>query len=400
MSVKLATRINSIKASPTLAITAKANALKAQGISVINFGAGEPDFNTPTNIKEAAKVAIDSDGYSRYTPVGGIDTLKDAIIAKLERDNILSYRRSQICVSCGAKHSLYNLIQVLCEEGDEVIVPAPYWVSYPDLVTLAGAKTVILPTREENSFKIEPRDLEALITKKTKALIINSPDNPTGCTYSEEELHALARVLVGTDIYIISDDIYEKIIYDGKRFANIAMISEKLKSQTIIINGVSKTYAMTGWRIGYAAGDEEIIAAMTKLQSQNTSNPTAIAQAAAQEALTGPQEAVATMRAEFQKRRDYIVTALNAIEGVSCLSPQGAFYVFPNVSGIYGKTANGITISSSLALTDFLLNEARIAVVPGGEFGNDAHIRLSYATSLQNIEEGIKRMAAAIARLV
>jgi aspartate aminotransferase len=398
MPVKLTTRINSIKPSPTLAITAKANALKAQGVDIIGFSAGEPDFDTPINIKEAAKAAIDS-GFTRYTPVGGIDTLKDAIIAKLERDNVLSFRRPQVCVSCGAKHALYNLIQVLCEEGDEVIVPAPYWVSYPDLIALAGAKPVVLPTKEANAFKISPRDLEALITKSTKALIINSPSNPTGCTYSEEELHALARVLVGTDVHIISDDIYEKILYDGKRFFNIAMISEKLKSQTIVVNGVSKAYAMTGWRIGYAAGNEEIITAMTKLQSQNTSNPTSIAQVAAQEALSGPQDEVSRMSAEFQRRRDYIVSALNAIDGVTCFYPQGAFYVFPNVSSVYGKTCNGVTITSSAALTEFLLTEAHIAVVPGAEFGDDDHIRLSYATSMQNIEEGIRRIKEAFGRL-
>ncbi|MCF8053797.1 MAG: pyridoxal phosphate-dependent aminotransferase [Deltaproteobacteria bacterium] len=398
MPVELSKRIKAIKPSPTLAITAKANALKAQGVDIIGFGAGEPDFDTPANIKQAAIGAING-GFTRYTAVGGTDALKDAIISKLNRDSVLSYRREQICVSCGAKHSLYNLFQVLCEEGDEVIIPVPYWVSYPDLVTLTGARPVILSTAEEDGFKVTPQNLEALITSKTKALVLNSPSNPTGCAYTDEELRALARVLIGTDIQIISDDIYEKLLYDGAHFCNLAMISETLKNQTIVVNGVSKAYAMTGWRIGYAAGNEEIISAMTKLQSQNTSNPTSIAQVAAQEALNGSQDEVYRMRDEFQNRRNYIVKALNAIDGVSCLLPAGAFYVFPNVSRLYGKSFNGKEVNSSAALTEFLLTEAKVAVVPGGEFGSDHHIRLSYATSMENIEKGVARIKEALGKL-
>jgi len=398
MSAKLTQRIGKIKPSPTLAITAQANALKAQGVDIIGFGAGEPDFDTPENIKRVAIKAIE-DGFTRYTPVGGIDGLKDAIIAKLEKDNGLTYNRSQVCVSCGAKHSLYNLSQVLFEEGDEVIIPAPYWVSYPDLVMLAGAKPVILKTKEENGFKIMPTDLKGLITNRTKAVIINSPSNPTGAAYSFDELKALSDIFIDTNIYIISDDIYEKILFDGASFSNIAMANDKIKNQTIVINGVSKAYAMTGWRIGYAVGDTEIISAMTKLQSQNTSNPTSISQKAAQEALSGPQEAVYKMRDEFQKRRDFIVAALNDIEGFACLLPQGAFYVFPRVSDLYGRSFNDKLINSSATFTEYLLSEAGVAVVPGGEFGDDNHIRLSYATSMQNIETGIARIKKAVGAL-
>ncbi|MEI7589714.1 MAG: pyridoxal phosphate-dependent aminotransferase [Deltaproteobacteria bacterium] len=398
MSAKLTQRIGKIKPSPTLAITAQANALKAQGVDIIGFGAGEPDFDTPENIKRVAIKAIE-DGFTRYTPVGGIDGLKDAIIAKLEKDNGLTYNRSQVCVSCGAKHSLYNLSQVLFEEGDEVIIPAPYWVSYPDLVMLAGAKPVILKTKEENGFKIMPTDLKGLITNRTKAVIINSPSNPTGAAYSFDELKALSDIFIDTNIYIISDDIYEKILFDGASFSNIAMANDKIKNQTIVINGVSKAYAMTGWRIGYAVGDTEIISAMTKLQSQNTSNPTSISQKAAQEALSGPQEAVYKMRDEFQKLRDFIVAALNDIEGFACLLPQGAFYVFPRVSDLYGRSFNDKLINSSATFTEYLLSEAGVAVVPGGEFGDDNHIRLSYATSMQNIETGIARIKKAVGAL-
>ena len=398
MSGKLTERIGMIKPSPTLAITVKASALKAQGVDIIGFGAGEPDFNTPDNIKAVAIKAI-QENITRYTPVGGIDGLKDAIIAKLGKDNGLSYKRSQICVSCGAKHSLYNLSQVLFEAGDEIIIPAPYWVSYPDLVVLAGAKPIILQTKEEDGFKINPVQLQALTTKRTKAVILNSPSNPTGAAYTHEELKALAALFIGTDIYIISDDIYEKILYDGANFANIAMVEKKIREQTIVVNGVSKAYAMTGWRIGYMAGSEMVVAAVTKLQSQNTSNPTSIAQVASQEALNGTQDAVEQMRDEFQKRRNFIVAALNDIDGISCLFPQGAFYVFPRVSALYGRKFNDKLIGSSAAFTEYLLTEAGVAVVPGGEFGNDNYIRLSYATSMKNIEAGIERIKKAVGAL-
>ena len=396
--MRLATRVAKIKPSETLAITAKANALKAEGRDVIGFGAGEPDFDTPANIKQAAIKAIEA-GFTKYTPVGGTDELKDAIINKLKTDNSLIYKRSQIVVSCGAKHSLYNLAQALFEQGDEVIIPAPYWVSYPDIVVLAGGTPVILNTLEKDGFKINPQQLKAAITPNTRALIINGPSNPTGAAYSSEELKALAAVLLDENILIITDDIYEKILYTKYPFANIASVENKLKDRTIVVNGVSKAYAMTGWRIGYAAGPEEIIAAVNKIQSQNTSNPTSISQKASVEALNGDQSVVAMMVGEFQKRRDVIVAALNDIPNVKCLLPEGAFYVFPNVSGVYGRSYKGKKITGSTELIDYLLDEANVATGPGVAFGSDDHIRLSYATSLKNIEEGVKRIKNAIAKL-
>jgi len=396
--VKLAARIAKIKPSETLAITAKVNALRAQGRDVIGFGAGEPDFDTPDNIKKAAIQAIEA-GFTKYTPVNGTDELKDAIAAKLKRDNSLEYKRSQIVVSCGAKHSLYNLAQALFDEGDEVIIPAPYWVSYPDIVALSGGEPVIVDTQEENGFKMSPRQLSSAITKRTRAVIINSPSNPTGAVYTPQELKALAAVLVDKDILVITDDIYEKIFYADFPFANIASVEEKMKEKTIVINGVSKTYAMTGWRIGYAACSEEIAGAMSKIQSQSTSNPTSIAQKAALEAIRGDQSAMPQMVVEFRKRRDFIVEALNNIEGIDCFAPGGAFYVFPKVSSLYGRMFKGKKITDSAEFIGYLLDEANVAAVPGAAFGSDEHIRLSYATSLQNIEEGLKRIKNAVGRL-
>jgi aspartate aminotransferase len=396
--VRLAARIAKIKPSETLAITAKTNALRAQGRDVIGFGAGEPDFDTPVNIKNAAIKAIES-GFTKYTPVGGTDELKDAIVAKLKRDNSLEYKRSQIVVSCGAKHTLYNLAQALFDEGDEIIIPAPYWVSYPDIVMLAGGQPVMVNTKEKDGFKMKPEQLKAAITKRTRAMIINSPSNPTGAAYSPEELKAIAAVLLDEDILVISDDIYEKIFYAKFPFVDIASVESKIKDKTILVNGVSKTYAMTGWRIGYAAGPEEIIAAMNKIQSQNTSNPTSISQKAAYEAFSGDQSVVEKMVREFRKRRDVIVGALHEIPGVKCFSPEGAFYVFPNVSNIYGRSYQGKKITNSVEFIDYLLDEANVAAVPGAAFGSDDHIRLSYATSLKNIEEGIKRIKNAVNKL-
>jgi aspartate aminotransferase len=396
--MKLSSRISAIKPSPTLAITAKANALKAEGRDIIGFGAGEPDFDTPINIKMAAIKAIE-EGFTKYTPVDGIVELKDAIIHKLQRDNQLSYNRSQVVVSCGAKHTLYNLIQVLCEEGDEVIIPSPYWVSYLDMVVLSGARPVIIKTNESQGFKMHPQQLEGSINEKTKVIILNSPSNPAGVVYNPSELDALAKIVLKRGILVISDDIYEKIIYDGLPFSNITSVNKEMKNLTIVVNGVSKAYSMTGWRIGYAAGPEEIIAAVTKLQSQNTSNPTSIAQKAAVEALNGNQDGVAEMVAEFSKRRDVIVEKLNAIPGITCMNPQGAFYVFPDISALFGRSYQGRAISDSSDLTAYLLDEADIAVVPGADFGHDDHIRLSYATSMKNIEEGLKRIQSAVMNL-
>lgn len=396
--MKLASRADRIKPSPTLAITAKAQALRAQGRDIIGFGAGEPDFDTPLNIKKAAIKAIE-DGFTKYTPVGGIEELKDAISAKLKNDNGLEYGRSQIVVSCGAKHSLFNLAQVLFEAGDEVIVPAPYWVSYPDIVVLSDATPVIVQTSEKSGFKLDPADLRAAITPRTKAVVINSPSNPTGSTYTLEELKKLAGVIMEKKIIAISDDIYEKILYDGMPFGEIASLSPEMRDQTIVVNGVSKSHSMTGWRIGYAAGPENVIKAVTDYQSQNTSNPTSIAQKAAVEAISGDQGTVSMMVGEFQKRRNFIVDALNDMPGVSCLKPEGAFYVFPNVSGLYGRSFNGKQVKSSADITEFLLEKANVAVVPGVVFGNDSHIRLSYATSMRNIEEGMTRIKTAFSQL-
>lgn len=397
--MKLSARINSIKPSPTLAITMKANALRAEGRDVIGFGAGEPDFDTPDNVKKAAIQAIE-EGFTKYTPVGGIDELKDAIIGKLNRDNKLNYTRAQIVVSCGAKHTLYNLAQVLFEEGDEVIIPSPYWVSYPDIVILTGAKPVILKTNVSDGFKIGPGQLEEVINPRTRAVIINSPSNPTGAVYTQAELVELVEVFVKNDVLAISDDIYEKILYDGISFANMATVNADMKERTVVVNGVSKSHAMTGWRIGYAAGPVEIIAAATKLQSQNTSNPTSIAQKAAVEALNGDQAIVEAMVKEFEKRRNVMVDRLNAIPGITCMTPQGAFYVFPEIAGLLGRKYGGKVLATSSDVAAWLLDEANVAVIPGGEFGQDDHIRLSYATSMPNIEKGLKRIRDAIMKLI
>jgi len=396
--MKLAARVSLIKPSPTLTIQAKANALKAAGRDIIGFGAGEPDFDTPQNIKDAAVRAIEA-GFTKYTPVGGIDELKDAVIAKLQRDNRLGYRRAEVVISCGAKHTLFNVAQVLFEEGDEVLIPSPYWVSYTDIVYLSGAAPVVIKTDIGDGFKLQPAQLEAAITPKTRAIIISYPSNPAGVSYSLKELEALAEVIVRKDLIVISDDIYEKIIYDDQPFHTLASLGDALKKRAIVVNGVSKTYSMTGWRIGYAAGAEEIIAAMTKYQSQNTSNPTSIAQKAAVEALNGPQESVALMQREFEKRRDWIWERLNAIPGVTCLKPQGAFYVFPDVSHYYGRSFGGKTVTNSAEMATYLLDESNVALVPGGDFGHDGHIRISYATSMEQIEKGLERIHAALLKL-
>ena len=396
--MKLGPLTKVLRPSPTLAVTMKAKALQKEGRDIIGFGAGEPDFDTPDNIKAAAIRAI-QEGFTKYTPVGGIDELKDAVIEKLRKDNGLVYKRSQIVVSTGAKHTLFNMAQVLFGQGDEVIIPAPYWVSYPDIVLLADATPVIVDGGESEGFKITPAKLKKAITAKTKAIILNSPSNPTGAAYTLDELKGLAEVLKGTEIIVVSDDIYEKVVYDDFRFSNMANVSEEMKEKTIVVNGLSKSHAMTGWRMGYAAGPDNVIAAMTEIQSQSTSNATSIVQKAAIEALLGDQSFIPKMVAEFKKRRDVIVGALNDIPGITCAMPPGAFYVFPRVSALYGRKYQGKPIATSNDFSEFLLEAANVAVVPGGAFGNDDYIRLSYATSMGLIVEGVKRIAGAVAKL-
>ena len=391
-------RISRISPSPTLSITAKANKIKAEGINVIGFGAGEPDFDTPVNIKEAAKKAIDK-GFTKYTPTGGTKELKDAIRLKFKEDSGLDYSAEEILVSCGAKHSIFNAVVALCGDGDEVILPSPYWVSYPEMARVAGAKAVILNTTQETNFKITPGQLESAINLKTKLLILNSPSNPTGMVYSQRELRDLSKIILKSGIYCLSDEIYEKVIYD-EGHVSIASLDEGIKKKTIVVNGVSKAYSMTGWRIGYCAGPKEIIQAMSNLQDHSTSNPTSIAQAASVEALSGNQGDLAKMVAEFKKRRDFMVNRVNSIKGLSTIKPQGAFYCWIDISGILNKSVNGKKIADSMDLTDALLRSAHVAVVPGGVFGDDSYIRLSYATSMENIIEGLNRIEKFIATLI
>jgi aspartate aminotransferase len=394
----LASRIRQIPPSATLALNAKANQLKAQGIDIVNFGVGEPDFDTPENVREAGIRAI-RDGFTRYTPVGGIPELKEAIAAKFEADYRLSYKPGEIVVSCGGKHSLYNLFMVLFDPGDEVIIPAPYWVSYVPMAMLAEAKPVVVPTQEQNGFKLTPAELKAHITPKTKAIVINSPSNPTGGVYSREELAALGEVVLSHGLYVISDDIYDKIIFEGAQFCNMAMLSPELKACTFVLNGVSKAYAMTGWRIGFMAGPQEIVAAATNLQSQSTSNPTSISQKAAVEALKGPQDSVAAMLKEFAWRRDDIYRRTLEIPGAASTKPGGAFYLFPNFSAYYNRIKPEAGQSYSQALAAYLLEEARVAAVPGAEFGEDNCIRFSYATSRERIATGLSRIKEALLKL-
>ncbi len=396
--MKLANRVQNLKPSATLAITAKAKALKAEGIDVIGFGAGEPDFDTPDNVKDEAINAI-NEGFTKYTVVGGTDELKDAIIATLKRDHNLSYERSEILVSCGAKHTIYNITQALFEAGDEVIIPAPYWVSYPDQIMLTGATPVILQTEESNKFKIDPEELRKCINSNTSAIILNYPSNPTGTTYSEDELRVIVDICLENGMTIISDEIYEKILYGDNVHVPVAALSKEARESTILVNGVSKSYSMTGWRIGYAAGDKEVISAMSKLQGQSTSNPTSISQMATIEALNGPQGFINERAQEFHRRKNYIVTRLNSIDGFSCFDPLGAFYVFPSISGFIGKEFNGKKISGSIDFTEFLLEEAKVAVVPGIAFGKEDYLRISYATSMKNIEEGMDRIERAVKQL-
>jgi len=396
--MKLSERTKGIKPSITLALAAKAAAMRAQGVGVINFAAGEPDFDTPDRIKEAAVQALKK-GMTKYTEVRGIQPLREIIAEKYQRDEGLQYDMDEILVSCGGKHSLYNVFQAILNEGDEVLIPAPYWVSYRDMAMLAGAVPRIVETKRENGYRITPKELQAALGPRVRVFILNSPNNPTGAAYSRDELEALAQVLERHECFIISDDVYEKIVYDGFRFQNIVGINGKLRERTVIINSLSKTYAMTGWRIGYALGPAPLISTAAKIQSQSTSNPTSFAQAASVEALKGPQDEVGEMVREFQRRRDRIVEGLNAMEGVECLNPEGAFYVFPCIGSLFGKKGKKAKIASASDLTDFLLEEAQVVAVPGEDFGAVDHVRFSYATSFEDIERGCDRIEAALKKL-
>jgi aspartate aminotransferase len=389
--MKLSKRAANIKSSITLEITAKAKKMQDQGLNVIGFGAGEPDFDTPDNIKKAGIEAIER-GLTRYTAASGTDQLKDSVIWKFKNENGLEYDRSQILISCGAKHSLHNCIQALIEEGDEVIITTPYWVSYPDLVELSGGTPVFINTEESNGFKAKIEDLKKATTNKTKMFILNSPSNPTGAVYSIEELQEIAKWAVDSDIVILSDEIYEKLIYDGEKHHSIASINKDIYERTIVINGVSKAYAMTGWRIGYAAGPKDIIKAMSNIQSHATSNPTTMCQHASIEAIKGDQKQVELMVKEFDKRRIAMMDMINSIPGMSCVKPKGAFYVMANISKLKGQKVGDVVIEDSAHLCQMLLEKAQVACVPGSGFGDDDFMRLSYATSMDNIVEGLKRI--------
>ena len=381
-----------IKPSPTIAVTQKAKELKAAGKDVIGLGAGEPDFDTPDNIKKAAIDAIQA-GDTKYTAVDGTKDLKQAIVKKFKRENNLNYTIDQITVGAGGKHVIYNLMMATLNKGDEVIIPAPYWVSYPDIVLLAGANPIVIECSEEQGFKLSAKDLEAKITNNTKWLILNSPSNPTGACYSEQEIKNLSQVLKrNPHVNILSDDIYEHITYDNFKFFTIAQIPE-IKNKVITMNGVSKSYAMTGWRIGYAAGDKDIIKAIAKIQSQSTTNPSSMSQAAAVEALNGKQDFIPVRAKAFQERRDFVVNSLNAIEGISCLKPQGAFYVFPNCKGLIGKKdKSGKKITNDTEFVQSLLENNDVAVVQGSAFGLEGFFRISYATSMEKLEIAMKRI--------
>jgi len=391
--VKLAKRVSALTPSSTLAITAKAKELKAAGHDVIGLGAGEPDFNTPQHILEASVKAM-NEGQTKYTPAGGLMPLKDAIIEKFKRDQNLTYKSSEVIVCSGAKHALYTLFQVILDEGDEVIIPTPYWVSYPEQVKLAEGTPVYVEGSENNEFKITPAQLESVITSKTKAVILNSPSNPTGMIYTREELEALGEVCLKHDVLIVSDEIYEKLVYGGAEHVSIAELSPALKEQTVIINGVSKSHSMTGWRIGYAAGNETIIKAMTNLASHSTSNPTSIAQYATIAAYNGTQEPVEMMRKAFEERLNVIHKQLNDIPGFSCLKPQGAFYLFPNAI----EAARLTGFETVDAWVEAILEEEKVALVPGSGFGSPENVRLSYATSLELLEKAVARIASFMAR--
>jgi aspartate aminotransferase len=391
-------RANAIKPSPTLSLNARAKALSAQGKDVVGLAAGEPDFDTPEHIKQAAIAALNK-GYTKYTPTGGIPELKAAICRKLETENGLVYTPEQVLVSVGAKHSLYNCFQALLDEGDEVVIFTPYWVSYPDMVLLAGGVPVVVPTSAAAGFVPTSDDVRRALTPRTRAVIVNSPSNPSGAVLNGAALEGLASAVRDHDCLIVTDDIYEKLIYGGQKFLNIANVAPELISRTVVINGLSKSASMTGWRIGYAAGGKDLIAAMNKIQDQSTSNPTSIAQWAAVAALTGPQEPMQRMVLEFDSRRRHLVAALNAIEGVRCDAPMGAFYAFPDFKGVLGRKYKGEVLGTSTRLAEALLTDFLLAAVPGAPFGAEGHLRLSFATSIATLDKGLERLREFVRQL-
>jgi len=398
--LKLASRLDPIKPSITLAVTAKAARLKADGVDVVSFGAGEPDFDTPAHIKDAARAALEKGGAGKYTEVGGILPLRRAIAAELAGVHRMAIEPDQVLVSSGAKHSLYNLFMALIDPGDEVLIPAPYWVSYPDMVMLAGGRPVILETRAADDFAVTAQQVAAACSPRTRAIVLNNPSNPTGAVYTRAQIEALAKVVVEKDLLVISDDIYRQLVYGGGEYVSIAAVSPEVAARTILVDGVSKTYAMTGWRIGYTAGPLPLIKAMAKIQGQSTSNPTHIAQIAALAALTGPQACVGEMRQAFDERRLEMVRLLRAIPGVTCREPKGAFYAFPDLSVFVGKkTPEGSILDDDVQLCDWLVEVGKVAVVPGSGFGAPGFVRLSYACSMANIQDGVGRLARALGTL-
>lgn len=397
--IKLASRLDPIKPSITLAVTAKAAKLKADGIDIVSFGAGEPDFDTPAHIKDAARAALDK-GVGKYTDVAGILPLRKAIAAELSAVHKTTIEPDQVLVSTGAKHSLYNLFMALIDPGDEVLIPAPYWVSYPDMVMLAGGRPVILETKAEDDFAVTAAQVAAACSPRTRAIVLNNPSNPTGAVYTKAQIEALAKVVVEKDLLVISDDIYRQLVYGDAQYVSIAAVSPELAKRTILVDGVSKTYAMTGWRIGYTAGPLPLIKAMTKIQGQSTSNATHISQIATLAALTGPQDCVGEMRKAFDERRQEIVKLLRAIPNVQCREPKGAFYAFPDVSAYIGrKSPEGSILDDDVQLCDWLVEVGKVAVVPGSGFGAPGFVRLSYACSMENIRKGVGRIAEALGTL-
>ena len=394
--LSLSQRSENVAPSSTLAITAKINSMQAEGIDIVKFAAGEPDFDTPEYIKDATIESL-RNGFTKYTPVTGITELREAIAEKFKRDNNLVYSPSQIIVSCGAKHSIYNILQAICNPGDEIVFAAPYWVSYPEMVKLADAKPIVVETTADQNFCMKPEQIESVLSDRTKAIIISSPSNPTGTVYDAATLAQIGELALKHKFYVISDEIYESLLYDNLKHQGIASLDEAVQEITFVVNGVSKAYSMTGWRIGYTAGPEKAIQAMSRIQSHSTSNPTSIAQIGALTALTASQEAVEEMRRAFEERRNVICQRFDEIGGVTYAKPQGAFYIFPDVSAHYGRNINGQTVNGSLDMTAYLLDNARVGVIPGSASGADNHLRLSFATSLAEINRGLDRIEEALA---